>query len=568
MVIIMNEVQSNELWHWTPEMSVGFDAIDKDHERLFQLFYEAHLIAHNENEQDLLNNLATELILYTESHFKREEAIMQASSYPFCDSHFALHRTMTQKLHQKLQQTIEENEPVAAFIVFLKDWFIEHIKKTDQHIKRYTKGHEQEIALALTVAGPLTVPKKITIYVVDDEPQQVEMVKELLDAGGLSAKGFTSAIEFISQPISSYDIVLLDLNMPEMDGIEVMRHLHAKGSLPSYVLISGFDEKVLHSARQFADAKKMVVAKTLTKPLEPYDFIDKIKKIYADKKITLDKSDASPITTSTSTSTSTLTLADLQYAIDSHYFVLFYQPQIEMKSGKLHGFEALIRLQHPERGLIFPDQFIPLAEQHKLISSITNEVIELVIKDYRLFCDAGITPKISINFSAQDLLDLTTPEQLERKVNEADIPPEAITVELTESAVITSISDSLDILNRLRMKGFPLSIDDFGTGHSSLVQLYQAPFTELKIDQYFVMNMMENDEAMSMVKVCIFLAKELKMETVAEGVETEVIWNKLEQLGCDIAQGYYRSRPLPIERCIDWVNAEFNQPLAVSSLGL
>jgi len=547
----MNEVQSNESWHWKPEMSVGVDAIDKDHQRLFQLFYEAHLIAHNKNELGLLNNLARELIFYTESHFKREEAIMQASSYPFCDSHFALHRTMAQKLHQELEDTIEANETIAAFIVFLKDWFIEHIKKTDQHIKQYTKGYEQEIELALNTAGPLTVPKNITIYVVDDEPQQVEMVKELLDVAGLSAKGFTSAVEFISEPISSYDIVLLDLNMPEMDGIEVMRHLHAKGSLPSYVLISGFDEKVLHSTRQFADAKKMVVAKTLTKPLEPYDFIEKIKQIYADKKIMLDKSDLSPFT-STST-TSSCTLADLQQAIESHYFVLFYQPQIELISGKVIGFEALVRLQHPDHGLIFPDQFIGLAEQKNLISSITNEVIDLAIIDYGLFCDAGIKPKISINMSAQDLLDLSLPEQLDIKLANTGIPVEAITFELTESAVLTSTSDSLDIMNRLRMKGFALSIDDFGTGHSSLVQLYQAPFTELKIDQSFVKKMLENDEAMSIVKVCIYLAKELKMETVAEGVETEEIWNKLKELGCDIAQGYYRARPMPLKECCDWL---------------
>jgi len=561
MGLIMNEVKSNELWHWTPAMSVGVDAIDKDHQRLFQLFYEAHLIAHNKNEQDLLNNLATELILYTESHFKREEAIMQASSYPFCDSHFALHRTMTQKLHQKLKDTIEANETIAAFIVFLKDWFIEHIKKTDQHIKQYTKGHEQGIELALNTAGPLTVPKKITIYVVDDEPQQVEMVKELLGVAGLSAEGFTSAVEFISEPISSYDIVLLDLNMPEMDGIEVMRHLHAKGSLPSYVLISGFDEKVLHSTRQFADAKKMVVAKTLTKPLEPYDFIEKIKKIYADKKVMLDKSDFSPYTSTPATSTpaaSSCALADIQHAIESHYFVLFYQPQIELMSGKVIGFEALVRLQHPDHGLIFPDQFIGLAEQNNLISSITNEVIDLAIIDYGLFCDAGIKPKISINMSAQDLLDLSLPEQLDIKLASTGIPVEAITFELTESAVLTSTSDSLDIMNRLRMKGFALSIDDFGTGHSSLVQLYQAPFTELKIDQSFVMKMLENDEAMSIVKVCIYLAKELKMETVAEGVETEGIWNKLKELGCDIAQGYYRARPMPLKACCDWLNTEFN----------
>jgi len=551
----MTKLESKESWHWSPELSVGVEAIDNDHKRLFQLFYEAHLITHNKEKEHLFDQLAGNLILYTESHFRREETIMVASSYPFCDSHFALHRTITQNLQQRLQQTLEGNDSVANFVVFLKDWFIEHIKGTDQQISQYTKGYEQKIALALSAAGPLTVPKEITIYVVDDEPQHVEMVVELIGAGGLSAQGFTSAAGFLSQPITSHDIVLLDLNMPEMDGIEVMRYLHAKGCLPSYVLISGFDEKVLHSTRQFADAKKIDVVNTLTKPLDSYNFIEKIKQIYADKKAILDQLDTSAASTSIAT---TFSLADLQHAIESHSFVLFYQPQIDLRSGKLHGFEALIRLQHPKHGLIFPDQFIELAEQNNLISSITNEVIEMAVSDYSVFRKAGINPKISINISAQDLLDLSIPEQLETKANDAGIPPEMITIELTESAVLPSISNSLDILNRFRMKGFPLSIDDFGTGHSSLVQLYQAPFTELKIDQRFVRRMMDDNEAMSIVKVCIYLAKELKMETVAEGVETEEIWNKLKELGCDIAQGYYRARPMPLKACCDWVNTELN----------
>jgi len=391
---------------------------------------------------------------------------------------------------------------------------------------------------------------KITIYVVDDEPQQVDMLIELIEVGGLAAHGFTSAERFIKQSITNHDIVLLDLNMPKMDGIEVMRHLHVKGCMPTYILISGFDEKVLHSAKQFANAKNISVIDTLTKPLDPYCFIEKIKKTHAELKLKFDQQTATAVIKTTKTAFS---LTDLQQAIKERYFVLFYQPQIKLQSGELHGFEALIRLQHPERGLIFPDQFIALAEQHKLISSITKEVIELVIKDYGLFCNAGITPKISINVSAQDLLDLSMPEQLETKLHGAGIPPEAITIELTESAVLTSISDSLDILNRLRMKGFPLSIDDFGTGHSSLVQLYQAPFTELKIDQYFVMNMINDEEAMSIVKVCIYLAKELKMQTVAEGIETEEIWNKLKALGCGIAQGYYKTKPLPLNKCCEWV---------------
>jgi len=549
----MTNINNKDSWHWSPSLSVGITSIDEDHKRLFQLFYEAHLLGEKDNNSSLLYQLAQELVLYAQSHFKREEAIMKASGYPFCDNHFALHISIIKQLQQTLQQAISGNESVTEFIVFLKDWFIEHIKESDSRIKQYVKGFEQEIEQALLEVGPLELAENINIYIVDDEEQQVELMLDIIDIAGLSAKGFTLATEFITQEISNDDIVLLDLNMPGMDGIEVMRELSDRNCLPSYILISGFDERVLHSAKQFALSKGIMVAETFTKPIDTRFFIDNINTVYSEKKLAFDSRMSPKVIKKQVVDKQVLPLSELKAAIKSHNLVVFYQPQIELQTGKIHGFEALVRLQHPTKGLIFPDQFIEVGEQNGLISEITNEVIDLVVKDYSVFCELGIASKISINISAKDLLDLSMPEKLASKLEANNIPPEAIMVELTESAVLLSVSDSLDILNRLRMKGFALSIDDFGTGHSSLVQLYQAPFTELKIDQHFTMKMMEDDEAMSIVKICILLAKELKMETVAEGVETQEIWDKLKELGCDIAQGYLMSKPLPLEACCEWV---------------
>lgn len=554
----MTDINNKDSWHWKPSLSVGVVAIDEDHKRLFQLFYEAHLLSEKDNNSSLLYQLAQELVLYTQSHFKREEAIMQASAYPFCENHFAIHISMIKQLQQTLQLAISGNESVTDFIVFLKDWFIEHIKESDHRIKRYVNGFEQEIEQALLAAGPLALADNVSIYVVDDEEQQVEMMLEIIDISGLSAKGFTLAAEFINQKISNDDIVLLDLNMPNMDGIEVMRKLYDKNCSPTYILMSGFDERVLHSAKQFAVSKGIVVAETLTKPIDTRYFIQHINELYSEKKLTFDKRISQQTIQKLPSDKQVLLLDDLKFAINNHNLVLFYQPQIELQTGKIHGFEALVRLQHPVMGLVFPDQFIEMGEQNGLISEITNEVIDLAIRDYSVFCDLGISAKISINISAKDLLDLSMPEKLALKLEANNIPPEAIMVELTESAVLSSVSDSLDILNRLRMKGFSLSIDDFGTGHSSLVQLYQAPFTELKIDQHFTMKMMSDDEAMSIVKICILLAKELKMETVAEGVETQEIWDKLKDLGCDVAQGYLISKPLALSACCEWV-AKYKQ---------
>ena len=541
-------------WHWTPELSVGVASIDDDHKRLFQLFYEAHLMS-QEDDYELLYKLSNELLLYTESHFKREEAVIAASNYPHCEEHFSTHNTIIKQLQQTLEQIADGKQSIAEFITFFKDWFVDHIKGTDQNISQYTKGCEQEIEQALITAGPLSIPKQINIYVVDDEQQQVDMMVEMIDIAGLSATGFISAEMFIEQEITNNDIVLLDLNMPNMDGIEVMRLLHARDCLPTYLLISGFDERVLHSAKQFADAKKITVAETFTKPLNTRSFIECINRIHGENKLLIDKrsnKQGSQKTNEVNTQ-SPLSRSELITAIEQHQFILFYQPQIDIQTAKLHGFEALVRLRHPERGLVFPDQFIGLAEQYNLISALTNEVVHLATEDYLSFQNAGIEPRVSINISAQDLLDLSMPERFAEILGEKNIPTSAITIELTESAVLSSVSDSLDILNRLRMKGFALSIDDFGTGNSSLVQLYQAPFTELKIDQHFIMRMMKDDEAMSIVKICILLAKELKMDTVAEGVETREIWDNLNELGCDIAQGYHISKPMPLEKCCEWI---------------
>lgn len=215
----------------------------------------------------------------------------------------------------------------------------------------------------------------------------------------------------------------------------------------------------------------------------------------------------------------------------------------------------LVRWQHPDRGLVFPDQFIPLAEEHQLMSELTDAVILEAIKAYQQFKVADISITVAINLSAQNINDLELPEKLGALLTSHGIRPEAFMLELTESAVLSDTSAALDILNRLRMKGFSLSIDDFGTGESSLIKLYQSPFSELKIDQHFVMRIANDKDADAIVRICILLAKELKMQTVAEGIETQVIWDKLKALGCDVAQGYFIAKPMPVDGFVEWFHS-------------
>ena len=247
-----------------------------------------------------------------------------------------------------------------------------------------------------------------------------------------------------------------------------------------------------------------------------------------------------------------ITVKELADAIKNDELILYYQPQLDIKTGELSGVEALVRWLHPEKGMIFPDQFIYLAEENDLIGALTERVIYIAVRQNKKWHDNGFDITISVNVSADNILNLDLPEKLKKLINQYDVSAENITLEITESAVMGELTSSLDVLNRLRMKGFPLSIDDFGTGYSSLSHLYQAPFTELKIDLSFTMLMLEDTEAMVIVKICIMLGQMLGMNIVAEGVETQEIYDKLLDMGCDIAQGYHISRPIPEDELFQW----------------
>lgn len=551
----MDKANVDESWFWHPTLRVGMGTIDDDHKQLFRLFNEIRLAEQSAKvSNSLLNEMAKELVFFIESHFKREESIMESFHYVGFKEHRETHQEMMVHVQAVLDKTISGDGSIADFVLLLKNLFLAHTDVIDHQLAEYIDNHSRNHKdLKAMEFAALSLPNQINIYIVDDEEQQVALMLELVEIAGFTGLGFTSARSFLEQSISNHDIVLLDLNMPEVDGIEVMRILYNRDCTPAFILMSGFDDRVLHSAKQFAEAKDLEVLSTYTKPVDVAEFIKDIAEVHAIKKLAFDRRQSQGLAQESDVNTGFF-LEDLEIAIEQHQFMLFYQPQLGIKSGKLKGFEALVRLDHPSKGLIYPNQFISLAEDNGLIVQVTTEIFNLAIKDYKSLQQQNfkIPPSLSINISAQDL-DLGMPERLAGLVASSDIPPGAIMIELTESAFQSSVSDSLDILNRLRMKGFLLSIDDFGTGYSSLVQLYQAPFTELKIDLKFVINMLEDKEAYAIVKICILLAKELNLKTVAEGVETKEVFEELKRLGCDIAQGYYIAKPLAFEDCCEWL---------------
>ncbi len=385
---------------------------------------------------------------------------------------------------------------------------------------------------------------KPTLYVLDDDEQYAKLLVEVASTAGWEASHEISPGNFIDKTQDPDGVLVLDLDMPEMDGIEVIRSLAKSKSALRIILISGFDTRVLHSAKQLAEAHNIRVIESLPKPVPISKFIEVLsaanETFHNKKKITKERQ---PVLKQ-----------ELETALATHQFVMHYQPQINMKTKKLEGVESLVRWQHPERGLLLPDQFINLAEQQNLIDPLTEEIINLCIKQQQQWQLQGVDIAMSINVSAENITSLSLPEKLKQLTKEHSVHPEMITLELTESAVMNKLTSSLDVLNRLRMKGFALSIDDFGTGYSSLTHLYQAPFTELKIDQKFVMNMATDTEAQVIVKICIMLGKMLGMKLVAEGIETQQVWDMLESLDCDSAQGYFISKPMPADKLIDWIN--------------
>ena len=379
------------------------------------------------------------------------------------------------------------------------------------------------------------------VYLIDDEPEILEFLSTAVELAGLHPKSYDRASTFFETNVDAApgSILILDLNMPEMDGIEVMRRLTKLANPPKLILISGHDFGVLHAAEQLGQAHNLEIIATLNKPV-PFQEL---------RKILNENSELSPVKQRRKPKIVDrgFSAGELHTAIKENQLILHFQPQIMIKSGEYSGFEALVRWQHPEKGLIFPDLFIPLAEQNGLIGELTAKVIESAVEQQQLLQEKNLNSDVSVNISSEDITSLTLPEQLARLLESRQLDPGLLTLEITESALMGELITSLDILTRLRLKGLRLSIDDFGTGYSSLSQLHRVPFTELKIDRSFVINMVADEQARAIVKTCIMLGHELGMQVVAEGVETKEHLDILSNLGCDIAQGYYISRPVPAE---------------------
>jgi diguanylate cyclase len=249
----------------------------------------------------------------------------------------------------------------------------------------------------------------------------------------------------------------------------------------------------------------------------------------------------------------------LRTALYGDQLVLHYQPKLTLATGQVTGVEALVRWQHPQRGLLYPDAFLPLAEAAGLMSALTTVVLDQALRQCAAWRAAGRELSVAVNLSPSNLLDPELPALIGALLTNFDLPSSALHLEITESVIMTHPERSLAILRQLHASGLRLAIDDYGAGYSSLTYLSTLPVSDLKIDKSFIIAMADDgpsaQRARFIVESTVTLAKALGLDLIAEGVETAGVLRELTRLGCTTAQGYYLSRPLPAADLEPWLEA-------------
>jgi EAL domain-containing protein (putative c-di-GMP-specific phosphodiesterase class I) len=387
------------------------------------------------------------------------------------------------------------------------------------------------------------------ILVVDDEHDAGDFIAAAAQALGMCCSVTTSTREFMSELGPEVGLVMMDLMMPDIDGIELLRWLGRRGCMASIVLMSGCDESVLETAEDLARELGLSVAGHLQKPFR-LSALESMLRTVAPAVPHVPKVSRPSI----AAKPTAVLEADLREAILRTEFVVHYQPQIEIGSDLVVGLEALVRWQHPLRGLVFPDAFIEVAESFGLIDDLGWLVATEALRHVgRLKGNQDTRLTLSLNVSTHSLHDLSFPDRFVALVERCGVSPANVILEITESGLIRELTTALDILTRLRMKGVQLSIDDFGTGYSMMQQLRRVPATELKIDKSFVQTMLSDHRSRIMVQKSIEIGHAVGMQVVAEGVETAEQLKLLHANGCNIAQGNLFSRALPPSELMGWL---------------
>lgn len=387
-----------------------------------------------------------------------------------------------------------------------------------------------------------------TLLILDDDIQEANLIASEARSLGFEVRIVADATLFIDAFLAWKPTHLaIDIVMPGINSIEVLKTLAQLDCQSSIILSSGIGTDTLPAVQLAAIEHNLNIRGILYQPFHQH-----ILRNLLNDQVSVDlhahtSSDAS----TQSFIVDSDTIAD---AIRDHQFTVFYQPQIELFSGKVIGFEGLLRWKHPVLGIKLPELFIPVAEKTGQIDQLTQIVIETGFSFIR---SLGTALSFSLNISAKSIKNQMLADSLVNACKSFKLAPEKVILELTETATMHDPDEAQHILSQLRAQGFKLSIDDFGTGYSSMAQLAKLPFTELKIDKSFVTTMETSSKSRKVVASTLKLAESLGLETIAEGVENTLAAIGLRELGCRYAQGYYFARPMDQAATKTWL-AQWN----------
>lgn len=388
--------------------------------------------------------------------------------------------------------------------------------------------------------------RTLGVIVVDDHDFQRKVAMSYLSQLGvvniLEGSDGLEALAKISAAGWPVDVALCDLDMPGMDGMQFIRHLAEGRRVGSIILLSGLEPQLISSVEKMASLQGLAVLGTIEKPVTPQKISNLLVKF---KPALAPLASVSP----------SVSVADMEHGLVADEFFAHFQPKVDFKTLKLVGVEALARWKHSDSGLIAPSAFIQLAEKSNLINRITQRMIEISLKQLKDWNDQGFETGMAINLSLSYLGSPGIADQITSEAKRLGLEPRAVTLEVTESLVTSDLGHVLENLARLRMRGFDISIDDYGTGFSSMQQLSRIPFTELKIDQSFVTGATSRPNMRVILESSLQLAQKLGLRSVAEGIEKEEEWALLKSLGCDVAQGYFIARPMPGDAVPEWHQA-------------
>lgn len=347
------------------------------------------------------------------------------------------------------------------------------------------------------------------------------------------------------------DIVLVDLEMPVMDGVELIRAIALNKFASNVIILSAKDPILIASVGTMAEADGLHGLGTFQKPLLPDVLECSLLRFIHDKKI--DIQDAKPA------DEMEVSALELSQALINGEVTLAFQPKLTVQGLLLKGVEALARWKHPQKGMISPAIFILIAERHGMIDSLTRHLLKEAFQHKKIWQQYGLRFHLAFNLSPLSLADVDIVDWITDMAHNHSISPSDVTLEITENALLGELASAIRTLARLRLKGFHIAIDDYGTGFANAQQLSRVPATELKIDRSLVHRVAARPQQHTILASTVELGKNLNLTTVAEGVETEEDFKILVELGVDLVQGFYFSKPLFPEDLLQWIRTGLTQ---------